>query len=269
MREERRLAFGSVADLYDRVRPTYPSELIDDVIAYSGVGGSDRALEVGAGTGKATVLFAERDVTIHALEPSESMAAVARRICRPYDRVAIEQTDFEHFSTPDGAFRLVFSAQAWHWVTPEIRYVKARAALADGGALALFANRPNWDRSPHREMLREAYRGAAPAFAALGGAGPMHPGTEGTSPLWGDWEGELQSALGFERPEPRAYEWSITYSAGDYLELLRTHSDHMLLPEPERSALFAAVGAAIGQGGGELRVDYVTKLCLARARAGG
>ena len=36
-------------------------------------------LEVGAGTGKATVLFAERGIPVVAIEPNAKMAAVARR----------------------------------------------------------------------------------------------------------------------------------------------------------------------------------------------
>ena len=40
--------FGQVAERYDRVRPSYPNALVDEVIALAGCG---RALEVGAGTG--------------------------------------------------------------------------------------------------------------------------------------------------------------------------------------------------------------------------
>ena len=50
----RRLVFGEVAELYDSVRPSYPDALVDDVLAFAGAGPGDPALEVGAGTGKAT-----------------------------------------------------------------------------------------------------------------------------------------------------------------------------------------------------------------------
>ncbi len=55
---DQRLAFGSVAELYDRARPSYPEALVDDVIAFAGVMPPTRLLEVGAGTGKATRLRA-------------------------------------------------------------------------------------------------------------------------------------------------------------------------------------------------------------------
>lgn len=68
--ERRRLSFGSVAEQYDRIRPSYPEQLVDDVIAYAGDGltAAGRALEVGAGTGKATLQFAARG--LRALVPS-------------------------------------------------------------------------------------------------------------------------------------------------------------------------------------------------------
>ena len=116
MRDERRLSFGSVAELYDRARPTYPHALVDEVVAFAGIDGGSHgvALEVGSGTGRATLLLAERGVAVHGLEPSAEMGAVARRACAGYERVEIEETDFEHFGGADGHFDLVFSAQAWH-----------------------------------------------------------------------------------------------------------------------------------------------------------
>ncbi len=50
---ERRLAFGDVAELYDRARPSYPAALVDDVLEFACARAGDLALEVGAGTGKA------------------------------------------------------------------------------------------------------------------------------------------------------------------------------------------------------------------------
>ena len=92
----------------------------------------DRALEVGAGTGKATVLFAARGFELVALEPSAEMAAVARRNCAGFENVTIEQAEFERWSPEGERFRLAFSAQAWHWVSPDIRYSRAREALVRG-----------------------------------------------------------------------------------------------------------------------------------------
>jgi hypothetical protein len=67
---ERRLVFGEVADMYDRHRPSYPPALLDDLIALAALDVSEPALEVGAGTGKATMMLAARGIPIVAVEPN-------------------------------------------------------------------------------------------------------------------------------------------------------------------------------------------------------
>src|SRR6202011_1770021 len=100
MEPQRRLVFGDVAELYDRVRPSYPCALVDDILEFSGARAGAHALEIGAGTGKATRLFAERGLRILGLEPSAEMAGIARRNTADYEGVAIEQTEFEGWSPP-------------------------------------------------------------------------------------------------------------------------------------------------------------------------
>ncbi|MGZ4350604.1 MAG: hypothetical protein ACXVRX_08795, partial [Solirubrobacteraceae bacterium] len=58
--DEQRLAFGQVAELYDRARPSYPAAAIDAVLAHGRLAPGVRIVEVGAGTGKATELLAGR-----------------------------------------------------------------------------------------------------------------------------------------------------------------------------------------------------------------
>jgi hypothetical protein len=59
----RELSFGVMAEAYERFRPGYPVELFDMVMTYAGQP-VRTALEIGAGTGKATRLFAQRGVAV-------------------------------------------------------------------------------------------------------------------------------------------------------------------------------------------------------------
>ena len=210
--------FGDVAELYERVRPSYPEALVDDVVELSGVAQSGgRALEVGAGTGKATRLFAARGVRVHAIEPSAGMAAVVRETCAGYEGVTVQETDFERFAPGAGRFRLLFSAQAWHWVSPEVRYVRAREALEPGGLLALFWNRPRWEATPLRARADRGLRPRRAAWAVDGEPDPMHPVAEtGHDP--DGWLREMARVEGFDEPQTRLYGWSSTYSTDDYLD---------------------------------------------------
>jgi SAM-dependent methyltransferase len=261
MTEERRLTFGRVAELYEQTRPSYPRELVDDVAAYAALGPGDRILDVGAGTGKATRLFAGRGQAIVALEPSAEMAAVARTELRGFPEATVVEAEFERWEPPADRFKLLISAQAWHWLDPEIRFAKARAALVAGGALAAFWNYADWRDWPARPELEEAYREAAPEFAP---AGPMHPLVHQADLVESGWEGEVAGADGFGDPEQRTYPWRHRYTTDEYVRLLSTHSDHALLEPAVRERLLARIADVIDAHGGELDVAYVTHLFLAR-----
>ena len=71
---ERALTFGSVAADYERFRPGYPDEVVDEVLAYAGRP-VQTALEIGAGTGKATRVFARHGVRVTATDPDAAMLA--------------------------------------------------------------------------------------------------------------------------------------------------------------------------------------------------
>ncbi len=262
MATRRRLSFGEVAPLYDTARPSYPTELIDDVIALAPMRGRPRALEVGAGTGKATVLFAARGISVHALEPSREMAAVAETNCARYPGVTIEIVEFERWGRGGRSFPLLYAAQAWHWIEPELRYPAARAALEPGGLLAAFWNRPEWDRCPLRDALERVYARCAPDLAAHG---PMRPARRPSGEIWSRWDEEIAASEGFEQPELRNYRWPAEYSTPQYVALLRTHSDHIVLEPGQRQALLEGVAAVIDGAGGTFELTYVARLCLARA----
>ena len=50
MRRQQIRIYGDDAELYDRVRPSYPPQLIDDVVAL--VGGDSWMLDAGCGTAR-------------------------------------------------------------------------------------------------------------------------------------------------------------------------------------------------------------------------
>ena len=158
----------------------------------------------------------------------------------------------------------MFSAQAWHWVAPELRYVRAREALADGGLLAVFWSRPDWERCDAARPAARRLRAPAADFGP--DPGPMHPGSEIAPDRWEDWDAEIAAAAGLDDPRTRYYEWNAEYTAQRYLELIAISHDHMLLPDADREALLTAVGDVIDDTVARLSLHCVTKLCLARAR---
>lgn len=261
-RDEQRLAFGSVAELYDRARPSYPAGAIDDVMTRAGLRRGDTVLEVGAGTGKATVLLAARGLDVVALEPSAAMAAVARANCRGLAGVRVVESELEQWE-PTERFPALVSVQAWHWVAPDLRYERAHAALVADGTLAAVWTFPYWAACGLREALCDAYRLTAPQLTP---DFPMHPASEPTR-LAGDWAAEIAASTRFGDPQVMTHRWSQPYTSAEYVELLQTHQDHILLAARDRRSLLVAIAATIeGEGGGTLTMPFVTRVCLATRR---
>ncbi len=259
MSAEQRLIFGEAAELYDRSRPSYPIELVDDVVA--AVEDDLPALEVGAGTGKATLLFAGRVASLVALEPSLEMAAVLARRVAAHSELSVIESDFEDYRSEPDRFGLIFSAQAWHWLDAERRATRAAGLLTPDGLLAAFWNRPVWAEGPLREELEQLLAGREPQL--LAGAG-TDPHGEERADMFDAWEQEAIATGRLGGTELRRYRWSTTYTPSSYLDLLRTQSPYRLLGAERMERLLSEIGTVIERHGGKFELPHVTWLCLAR-----
>ena len=246
---QQRTVFGEDADLYDRRRPSYPAALMDDVVAL--VETPARAIDIGCGTGKATELLAARGVTGVAVDPDARMAALAAARLARYRGWRVDLADFERWTSIDGdvPFDLVVSAQAWHWIDPAVRVAKGLSLLRPGGWLALIWNRPGAQSTPLRQALDSVYAELVPGVPT---DGPGSTARRGPKELAEG--GELAYAA------RRTYHWSHLYTSAEWIELLRTQSDHRLLPPSRLEPLLHAVAAAIDAHGGVYEHPYVSLL---------
>lgn len=242
---DRAESFGSIADDYDRYRPTYPDSLIVDIAAR----GED-VLDVGCGTGKASRLMLERGLHVLGVEIDPAMAAVARG-----HGLEVEVGSFETWDAAGRRFDVVTSAQAWHWVDPVAGAAKAFEVLRPGGSIALFWNVTTF-AADLDARIHEIYRAFSPPSHEQ-----QHGGVRGRVELYG----EPLADAGFVAVEAREYTWSHRYGASDFTSMISTHSDVHLLPDPDRAGLLDAVGAMIDdEFGGVLTVTYETHTLYAR-----
>jgi SAM-dependent methyltransferase len=252
--------FGEVADDYDRVRPAYPTALADDVLSYSQLDlGGRRALEIGAGTGRATEAFATKGLSIVAVEPDDAMADVlVRRVARFPDVQVVRRT-FEEFR-PAERFGLLFSGEAWHWTLPETRWPLALDELADGATLALFWNNERVDEPALRASMLQAFAQHAPSVV-------INDAPVTSERVWQQWPGhELFSIGGFQDLESRHYRGDRNMPKADYLGLTQTRSQFRMLPPPIRQNLLAALTQVFSD---EVPLVIHTTLLLARRRRQG
>jgi SAM-dependent methyltransferase len=244
---EQRLVFGEIAPDYDVFRPSYPDAVFDTIVEFGELCAGDRALEIGAGTGKATLGFLARGLDVHALEPSPEMAAILRT-----KGVDVEETLFETWAPPDDGFQLVYAAQAWHWVHGDDRYERVAAALRPGGTAAFFWNEGReWTGTLGAEN-DAVYAELAPGL--VGGA---------------DWNLDqvldgFAACEAFATPVKRTVTWRCEYTRDEWTRLLGTHSHHRLLDPEVREDLTRRVGEVIDRHSGRVEAIYDVECYLSR-----
>lgn len=215
-----RETFNEDAERYDRARPRYPVQMFDDLAA-AGVAPGARVLEIGCGTGQATVSLAERGYRIVAVELGAEMAALARRNLAGFDSVEVVTAAFEEWPLPSEPFDVVFSATAFHWIDPAVRVSKSADALRLGGLLATVSSTHiaggTWTEGFFAEV-QECYERFDPT---------TQPGLRLTaaSDIPKD-DRELVSSGRFGPAGFARYEWELAYSTADYLDVLLTYSGH-------------------------------------------
>ncbi|MDO0909401.1 class I SAM-dependent methyltransferase [Streptomyces sp. DT2A-34] len=252
--------FDEDAELYDRARPGYPPELFDDLAEVAGTGPGCRVLEVGAGTGKATLPLAERGCRITAVELGADMAAVARRNLAGFETVEIVTADFETWPLPQEPFDAVVSATAFHWIDPAVRMARAADALRPGGALAVVATQHVAGGS---EDFFVEVQGCYECFDPHTTPGLRLPAAADVDTS--DHADEVARSGRFGPVIFRRYVWDLTYTTAEYLAVLRTYSGHRALSPQAREGLLECIAGLIDRRyGGRVTKRYLTELRVSR-----
>lgn len=227
----RALSFGAVAEAYERYRPGYPAELYDLIVSYAGRP-VRTALEIGAGTGKATRLFASRGIAVTATDPDPAMLAELRRHVPA--TVTTLRASFEE--VPLGRRHdLVYAAAALHWTDPAGRWERMAELVAPGGVFANFGG-PFDLADPALERAVEA---AQAPFLETHHV-PSPDGTPPESAL--QWPGtELERSDRFTDVQQARIERRLTVSAPDFLGHLSTISAYLELPPADRQEVFRRI----------------------------
>ncbi|MGD1058629.1 MAG: class I SAM-dependent methyltransferase [Solirubrobacteraceae bacterium] len=130
--------FDEVAVEYDRSRPGYPRELLEEACALAGLGRGDRVLEVGCGSGQLTRDLLAAGLDVVAVEPGAQLLSLAAGNLEGTGEVTFVNARFDDAQLPCGHFRAVFAASSFHWIDPEVSWAKVAEVLAPGGTLALM-----------------------------------------------------------------------------------------------------------------------------------
>ncbi|KDQ18510.1 hypothetical protein BOTBODRAFT_171337 [Botryobasidium botryosum FD-172 SS1] len=156
--------FGSgTNELYDRARPSYPSQALTALHASLPESSGLKVVELGSGTGIFTRAllahssFGQSIAALRAVEPSAGMRDAFEKAISD-SRITCQEGTFEKIDSSDGWADLVVVAQAWHWC-PD--YEKATAEIArvlkPGGIAAFIWNLEDRTAAPWVAQLRDTY----------------------------------------------------------------------------------------------------------------
>ena len=263
-RVARSRTFDEIAELYDRARRPPPEELFEDLFSIVALEPArTNVLEIGCGTGQATLPLARRGCRVVCVEMGPNLAQVARRNLAQFPRVEIVNARFEDWNPGGARFDLVFAANSWHWLDPESRYSKTAELLRPAGLLAFTVSRhafpPGFD--PFFADIQDCYEAIG-----VGRLSWPPPAPEDLP----DARSEIEQSGHFEVVKVARYLRVEEFNADQHVALMSTASDHRLLEPAKRERLFADMRRLIDtRPGGRIRKHELTILHVARRRPGG
>ena len=254
-----RAGFDADAEAYQRTRPVCPPQMFDDLIRLARLSPGDRVVEIGAGTGQATVPLAERGLAVTAVELGPALAAVARRRLAGFPDVDVVASAFEDWSPNHHDVDAVVAINCLHWIDPAVRYAKPAGLLKPRGAMVVGGcswARPE-DAEPFWAQVQEDY-------SAVGFAGSPPPPPSQIEA----WHFPAEASPYFEEIASLRYPFQLTYSADDYLAQLATQSGTYALGAATAERFLSLVRRRLEAAGWpSLTATFVGRLAVARRRA--
>lgn len=253
--KKRALSFGKSAKLYDELRPHYPDTWVNDLKETTNLNDNSTILEVGSGTGIATKDLLQLSKRITCLDPGTEMLEVAKA---KFPELTFVNSTFETFNSKV-VFDLIVSATAWHWVDPEIGYLKASELLREQGFLSII-------RYYHIDFDSNAFHNRAQhIYERYDKATTTKRHEEQLKRIQMDAK-ELDGQL-FKLLDQKEYEWVRDYTIDEYLALRNTYSDHLTMPKKQKEKMEKELKEfANAEFNGKVKKKYKTVLFIAQKR---
>jgi SAM-dependent methyltransferase len=252
------LSFDAVASLYSDVRPGYPSEVYEFAAAHHHFHAHSKILEVGAGHGVATrEIHNFLGAPIDALEPGKKLCEILQRRFSGVPSIAVFNERFEDF-LPHHRYDALFSATAYHWIDPAIKYKKAFDVLDDNGIVVLYWNNYAIADAALNSVVQEVYRRYWPDSPDGNSIyEKQRKRIENRRKEIGE-SGYFKLAGSKEMPR------TLAFSIDRYIRLLKTFSDHSTGEASIMNAVHGDIRTVLEDHGTEVPVGILTNVEIGR-----
>ncbi len=265
-----RTHFDEIVANYERIRWDYPDELFADIIRYAGRGAGKRAVEIGAGTGKATPPFLDAGFDVTAVEMGKNMSDFLAEKFKRYKNFNVMESAFEDAVLENNGYDLIYAASSFHWVDADIGCPKVIRLLKPGGVFTLFRNNVYRLEGDALDIAFEAvydkyyYSHYERNDRAVGISKMADEDFINPAEVYRGFRFESLAQYGFRDIVMKLYRSARTYAADEYIALLDTYSDHRALPNDNRIALYDGVKEAIIKYGGQHKVNFIFQLYMGK-----
>jgi len=252
-------AFGANPANYHSARPPYPQATWDALVQRAGLRAGIDILEIGAGSGLATIPLLKHDpARLVAIEPDARLTAfLVKSAADP--RLTVVGESFEDAELRPMSFDLVVSATAFHWLDAVPALTRIGVLLRDEGSVALIwndfgdAGRPD----PFHEATAHLFEGHRVSTGR--GSGRLSFASDAGARL-ADFD-----AAGFVSDEPQFLRWTLALDPGEVRALYSTYSNVTALPAPEQARLLDGLAEiAARQFAGRVERNMTTAIYTAR-----
>ena len=253
--DEFRLIFDTIPEAFDRHRTRYCPELFASLLEQSRVTACSSVLELGPGTGQATEPVLNTGCDYTGIELGGNFVRVLERKYGQRTNFRLIHDDFITHDFGKSRYDLIYSAATIQWIPEETAFPKTFALLKPGGMLAMFLTRRDY-RTPNPALYERIQQVYKRYFK------PEIPYTHGSF--------RYEAALDYGYTQWRKSEFHTTqvYTAEEYVAFCGTHCDHLAMPEPYRSELYAGLNRAVTDFGNRLEVFDTHILMTAKKPAG-
>lgn len=255
-----RLTFNEVPEEYDCLRPKYPDTLSVDVIQYSMLDKTKKALEIGIGTGQATLPFLKTNCELTAIELGDKLAEFSKKKFKEYERFKVINQDFETASLEENNYDIIYSASAFHWIPPEIGFPKVYNLLKSGGVFAWFSVQPAPSQKKLYDEIQKVYSEYRKYFNYEAPQFDRIPEAQSKQL----YRLNKFKQYGFTEIFDQLYSGSRTLNAKDYATLCGTYNDHRAIPEADRVIFLNKLEDAVNRCGGTFTFADTFLLCMGK-----
>jgi SAM-dependent methyltransferase len=242
--------FNEAAKYYDKYRPSYPLELINDLIEKAQLTNKSRILEIGAGSGKATELFVDKGLEMTCIEPGKDLVLEGKRKFKEKN-VRYYNCRFEEWEEKLGYYDFVISAQAFHWIPQPIGYRKCSNSLKDNKKIGLFWNYYTSNEGQVDKELKQLIDQYPIMYIAS---------RDNIKDRINNTVSEIQRSGYFKKPLVLKYPWTQKYNIEEYIGFIKTGNGYLSLGTKEREIVEGRVKEIIDKNGGTIVRPY-TCIC--------